>query len=139
MAPEIVWPPAPSARAKPATGDDELRQLLKARYQCARVVADVRLRMLQVQAREETIELVFDFFQRAAESELALCDKPEDRIPIYTQLLAYAKVVEGVNKSRFVAGRLAPQDYEHSRYLRADAAIRLIEAKRKLAAKDGTK
>jgi hypothetical protein len=99
--------------------------------------------MAELQARSEAFiagttqgtvdQLLKCLTTRVLEAELALCQKPIDRIDVYSRALKYAKGVEKVNDIRFKAGRISVQDVKEGEFVRLDIEIKLLEAKEEAA------
>ncbi len=124
---------------KPEPGDDELRKLLKERYNAA--LAEVKAWYADIFGgplggpkfgwpRDDMLDAAF----RALETELELSDKPEDHLRVRQEQLDWAKQHEKVVGLKYEAGRLGMTDVARARYIRANAEIKLVQVKRKAAA-----
>ena len=118
----------PFKAVKVEAGDDELRRLLKERYNAA--VGELHDRTKEFLAGRGTLEYLFDAHRRLTRAGLEVYEKPADRVALLQKNLDQAKEVEKVNQARFDAGRIASQDLHRSRYFRLDAEIELLRARR---------
>ena len=119
-------------RAEPLkieAGDDELTKLLKARYNAA--VAELQARSKALESGNGTVEDIFGAARKVLRSELALSDKPADRIAVREKYLELERAAEKVATIRFQAGKLSDADLAAARYSRLDAEVQLLKAKRK--------
>jgi len=117
---------------KPASGDDELRRLLIDRYNA--VVSEMQARYREFLAGRSAIDAFVDVAKRLVESGLEVYEKPAEQITLLEQFLELAKEAERIQKERLDANRIGVQDYEYNRYLRLDAEIKLLRAKRRAMA-----
>jgi hypothetical protein len=115
---------------KPDPKDDELRKLLKERYNVALDEMNLQYKLYEAGSPAATLDIVFESGERVVSARLELCDQPADKIPILVQLVEMRKEIEKIAKARFDAGRIAPQDFARARYFRLDAEIQLLRAKR---------
>jgi hypothetical protein len=111
-----------------AKGDDELRKLLKARYNAA--LQETKGRFMQLLAGKATSETLADCGRRLLRSELELCDKPADRVKVREKWLTLAKEVERVQKLRYDAGRIDVAEMAQAEFNRLDAEIELLREKK---------
>jgi hypothetical protein len=125
------------APAKEDPKDNELRKLLKERYNAA--VDEVSVRLQRVEGGAETPDELIPAARRVIESGLELSDKPTDQLVLLEKDVALTKLVEKLTKERVDAGvkNFTPADLSKAKYARADAEIRLLRFKEKLKA--GTK
>src|SRR5947209_697035 len=130
LPPEITNALKPIPLAEPAAGDDELAKLRKERYQVARSELSTRLEAFLPGTTGTTIDILFDCMnKRLLPAELALSDRPADKLAAYKRSLAVRKWVEWVNDLRYQAGRISIQDLQHSRFERLNVEIKLLEGK----------
>jgi hypothetical protein len=108
--------------------DDELRKLLKARYNAA--VAEMKARFKEFEAGRGRVDSMLGASKRLLESGLELSAGPNDRIKLLEQFLEMAKEAERIKQVLVDEGREAPTELHEARYLRIDAEIRLLRAKR---------
>ncbi len=115
--------------------DDELRTLLKARYNEA--VSEAReYYAFEKLASESGISVLYDqdrfykMWHRVVGSGLELCDKPAEKVALLTQYLAVTKEVEKLNQEEHAAGRIRSESLHRARFERLDAGVRLLRAKR---------
>jgi hypothetical protein len=118
---------------EPAKGDDEERKLLKERYNAA--LAELRARYQRFEAGNDTLDALFDAARRVLDSELELCGKAAERVAVREKYLELAREVEKIQQARVDAGRAGAQDLEQARYLRIDAQLQLLRAKKAAEAK----
>jgi hypothetical protein len=117
---------------KPGPGDDELRKLLIARYNTA--VAEMAARYTEFLAGRTPMEDFVAVARRLVHSGVELSDKPADQLAFREQFLELAKEVERAQQARHEAGRISVADLESARYLRLDAEVEVLKAKRKATA-----
>jgi hypothetical protein len=108
--------------------DDELRKLLKARYNEALAEVEGVTRMYQ------SARASFDSFagarKRLLQAGLELCDTPADKVALLTQFVEHTKAVEKIAQARFEAARDPDSALHRFRYQRLDAEIQLLRARR---------
>lgn len=134
--PKVKLPALLSAKLlKTDPQDDELRKLLKARYNEA--VSEAREYYEQEElANRNAIcldpgqDYRYRMLQRVVHAGLELCDKPADKVALLTQYLEVTKEIEKLAQTRYDAGRIGISDLHRTRYERLDAEIRLLRAKR---------
>jgi len=110
-------------------GDDELAKLLRQRYNAA--VAELQARNKALESGNGTVEDSFGVARKVLRSELALSDKPADRIAVREKHLELEQAAEKIATIRFHAGKITDADLAAARYLRLDAEVQLLKAKRK--------
>ena len=118
---------------KPGPGDDELRKLLIARYNVA--IAEMEVRLRELRAGKCLFDALADVAQRLVDSGIELSDKPTEQLTFREQFLELATEIERIQKASFDSGRTGQADLERARYLRLDAEIQVLKAKRKATAK----
>jgi hypothetical protein len=114
---------------EPQPGDDELRKLLIARYNAA--AAEMAARYKEFLAGKSIFEEMVDVGRRLVDSGLELSDKPAEQLALREKFFELALEVEKVQNARFAAGRIGAADLESARYLRLDAEVQVLKAKRK--------
>ena len=127
--PPVVAKVRPILKAKPvepSKNDDELKKLLKARYNTA--VRLLRAAYDRVESGRDTPESLF-----AAGAILTLV-VIADQIAMRELYLEIAKEVEKFTETRFQDQRISVMELESVRYQRLTAEIELIRAKKKLKA-----
>ena len=77
-----------------------------------------------------SFDALVDAARRIVHSGLELSDKPAPRLHFRESFLKLAKEVEKVQKARHDAGHIADADLEGARYLRLDAEVEVLKAKR---------
>jgi hypothetical protein len=111
--------------------DDELRKLLKARYNEALDELKERSDQLFLKGIElGGFAQVFDSANRFVRAGLELREKPAERVEILTQVLELARTAEKLAQSYFNANKLSSQDLHYARYSRLDIEIQLSRARR---------
>ena len=113
---------------EPAKDDDEMRKLLKGRYNAA--LREAKGRYGQFLAGKVTAEALAPSTRRLLRAELALCDKAADRIKVREQFLLMAKEVERIIKLRHDAGRIEEPEVAQAEHDRLDAEIELLREKK---------
>jgi hypothetical protein len=114
---------------QPAKDDDDLRKLLKERYNAAARGLDVQLKMYY--AGKTDLEPVFKAYQRVCASQLELTDDPKEQVQALVLLVDIAKGIEQCVEARVTAGRAGGGDLEAAHYFRLDAEVQLLKAQRK--------
>jgi hypothetical protein len=108
--------------------DDELRKLLKARYN--EVVGEVKGLYQLYMAGRGSIDIFAEAGQRLVQAGLELYDKPAEKVTLLTQYLELTKEVEKLAQARHDAGQVFVTEIHRARYQRLDAEIQLLRAKR---------
>jgi hypothetical protein len=108
--------------------DDELRKLLKARYNEA--VGEVNALYAMYLAGRSDMDLFADAGQRLVQAGLELYDNPSDKIALLTQYVELTKGLESLAQARHDAGQAIISDLHRARYQRLTAEIQLLRAKR---------
>lgn len=114
---------------KPEPGDDELRKLLKDRYNAA--ATELHERYADWLVGRLMNNTLTDCAQRLLTAGLELSDKSADQVALLTDFVALAKEAEKLTQAHFDSGRRGRGDLEQIRYFRMDAEIRLLRAKAK--------
>jgi hypothetical protein len=134
--PQVKLPALLSAKTlKVDPKDDELRKLLKARYNEAVSEAKAYYEMVQL-ANRNAVELDrnedyrYRMLQRVVEVGLELCYTPAEKVALLTQYLEVTKEDEKRTQARYDAHRIPISDLHRARYERLDAESRLLRAKR---------
>ena len=111
--------------------DDELRKLLKARYNeaLAEAKANYEFEKLPVD-RLVNFDDLYGRWQRLVQAGLELCDKPAEKVALLTQYVDLTKDLEDAEQKRFDAGRVPEYALHRARYQRLDAEVQLLRAKR---------
>ncbi len=107
--------------------DDELRKLLKARYNEA--VAEVKALHKMLLAGRGTIDSCVGAGRRLVQAGLELCDKPADKVTLLTQFVELTQMAEKSIQAR-LAFNGTSADLHRARYQRLDAEIQLLRARR---------
>jgi membrane fusion protein (multidrug efflux system) len=108
--------------------DDELRKLLKARYNEALVEKEGLDKMFQV--GRASYDSVVEAGQRLLKAGLELCGTPADKVALLTQFVERTKAAETIAQGRFESGRASDLALHRLRYQRLDAEVQLLRAKR---------
>jgi hypothetical protein len=109
-------------------GDDELRKLLKERYNTA--VRELRTADQEFRAGRITTDDLLRASRRVLHAQLELADRPAEQVAACEKYLDYMKDVEKLMLTGFNAGRVKPADMEMTRYMRQDAEVLLLRAQR---------
>jgi hypothetical protein len=117
---------------KAEVGDDELRRLLKERFNAA--LSELQARYMEYTAGKASIEHLMEASRRLLDSQLELIDKPSDRVAAHEKHVEITKLVEENAKTRWDAGKIAEYELHYTRYVRIDAEIQLLKAKRQAKA-----
>jgi hypothetical protein len=134
--PEVKLPALLSAKPlKIDPKDDELRKLLKARYNEA--VSEARdCYEFEEFARKYGPSQLYDadylygMWQRVVQSGLELCDTPAEKVALLTQYLEVTRKAEKYMQARYNAGRDRIGALQRARYERLNAEIHLWRVKR---------
>jgi hypothetical protein len=130
-------------RIDPAPGDDEMRKLLKEKYNAAARAMQVYQQQFQsgnldLAAR---IEDILAAGRNLLDAQLALAEKSEDELHALEPYLAFTRyleqVADGWVKAGGVVGVDAPLEAARMREARADAELRLLKLRRTFAQKHG--
>jgi hypothetical protein len=108
--------------------DDELRKLLKARYNEA--VGEVKGLYAMYTAGRGTLDSFVEAGQRLVHAGLELYDKPADKVALLTQFVELTKEAEKIAQARLDAAIVPITELRRARYQRLDAEIRLLRARR---------
>jgi hypothetical protein len=110
--------------------EDEVRKLLKARYNAAvRQVNGIRE---QVLAGKNPLHFWFDSLDALLGYAVELEEDPKKQLLYLEQRVELAGAVEEVMQARYEAGSAPIPEYQRARYARLDAEIQLLRFKRKL-------
>lgn len=121
----VAVPRVTPVRAQTATGD--LKELLEKRIQVAQNV--FQRNVMRVKAGEGVPdETMMTWSERWLDAELAMKDKPADRISALKAHLERAKDCEKLVIALVRAGQARDSDVHAAAYFRTDAEIRLLEA-----------
>ncbi|OAI39038.1 hypothetical protein AYO40_06160 [Planctomycetaceae bacterium SCGC AG-212-D15] len=114
--------------------DDEMRKLLKARYNEA--VSYGKAYYIMRSNPEANFAPDQDGFyalwKRIVDAGLDLCDAPPEKVKLFSQYVEVAREAEALEKARHEAGRVPASDFHRARYERIDAEVRLLRAKREM-------
>jgi hypothetical protein len=114
--------------------DDDLRKLLKERYNEA--VAEMSERSRQMRAGSTTFDSCFVAAQRLVPAGLELSEKPADQVALLEKYVALAKQYERLLEDRLERGirGFSKAELHQVKYARADAEIQLLRAKERAKA-----
>jgi hypothetical protein len=118
-------------RLKAAAGDDELRRLLKERYNAA--LDEANAHWQQFLAGREPQEQLVGCFGRLRDAGLPVHEKVADRLAFQQAYVDLLREVEKISQAKYDAGRVPVAELYHARYLRLDAEIRLLQLRQDLA------
>lgn len=112
--------------------DDEMRKLLKARYNesVAALKEYYELTSLPGVDTIYSLDELYGGWHRLLTAGLALSNRPGEKIALLTQYIDIVKAIEKDQQARYDAGRTHLTDLHRARYERLDAEIQLLQAKR---------
>ena len=108
--------------------DDELRKLLKSRYNEA--VTETTVVYVQYVRINGRLDSFIDATQRLLKAGLELHENLTEQVTLLTQYMELIKDTEKVAKQRNDSGQSNPSELPKARYYRLDAEIQLLRAKR---------
>jgi hypothetical protein len=108
--------------------DDELRKLLKARYNEA--VAETSIVYVQYVRINGRLDSFIEATQRLLKAGLELHENPTEQVKLLNQYMELTKDAEKAAKLRNDSGQAHPSELPRARYYRLDAEIQLLRAKR---------
>jgi hypothetical protein len=111
-----------------APGDDALRKLVKARFNCA--VEEVRYHSLLYKAGRTTVDSFYSAGRRLTDAELDLLDKAADRVACLERFVELTRVIDEIADARLKAGSISAAEREVARGRRLEAEIRLERERR---------
>src|SRR5262249_46379667 len=109
---------------EPGKDDDEMRKLLKARYNAALREANARFK--EFLAGRGTPAEFTPSTRRLLRAELALCEKAADRVKVQEKFLSMTREVERIQKLRHEAGRIGEAELARAEHDRLEAEIELL-------------
>ena len=110
---------------------DEVSKILIAQQQSARTELMLRYEALAVGGRkEQDFTAIQDCAQRLLGKELELRTKAANRVRLLEQYVEFQRAVELIAQNSFQAGAIRMQDFERCRFLRLEAELQLLKAKR---------
>lgn len=131
--PEVKVPTLLTAKpVKEDPKDDDLRKLLKARYNEAVAEMEARYKEFLSGRERGTFDAMVEVAQRLVQSGLELNDKPAERAALLAQYVELTKEVEKIAQARFDVARIPVDELHRARYQRLDAEIQLLRAKREV-------
>ncbi len=108
--------------------DAELNLLLKARYETA--AKWLQSEEFLVQAGKSSLADLSEAWRAVVDSFVELPVSPKERVAMLAKYVDFMKMLEARTEVEVRAGRAGPQDLVRAHYLRADAEIRFLRAKR---------
>ncbi len=129
--PDVKFPALLSAeplRANP--GDDEMRKLLKERYNAALGEARHSYELQGVLCGGDNQDYRYGSWKRVLQAGLEACDGPAEKVALLRDYLQLAKEAEQKEEERYMVGRCTIGHVHRARYERLDAELRLLLAKR---------
>jgi hypothetical protein len=114
--------------------DDELRKLLKARYNEA--VADMKVLYKLYRAgassgdRPATVRLLFEESSRLVQAGLELFEEQSEKVKLLTLYVELAREAEKLIEAMHRVNRVGDRELHRMRYERLDAEIQLLRCKR---------
>jgi hypothetical protein len=125
---EKMLPFADSKRAAVKPDDDELRKLLKDRYNAAWLRVRQRFEMV----RAGKLFPDFESAQQLLAAALELEETPAKQQQILEEYVELARMIEEIVEAKYQAGAIDLESYQTARYHRIDAEVQLLRFKRKL-------
>ena len=102
-----------------------------AQRQSARTELELRYTKLAIGApTEQDYTAIQDCAQRLLGKELELRTKAADRVRVLEQYVEFQRFVELRAQNSFQAGAIRMQEFERCRFLRLEAELQLLKAKR---------
>jgi len=77
-----------------------------------------------------SFDSLLDVAQRIVHSGVEVTDKPTEQLRFRERFLELAREIEKMQKARHEAGRISDADLQSARYLRLDAEIQVLKAKK---------
>ncbi len=130
-------PPLAFLTAKPLkinAGDDELKKLETERYNVALNELQERYRRF-LSGKDLGAALVLEAAEHCRAAALAIQTTAQANIKLREQYLEFAVDLERILQAQFQAGSASQADVDRVRYVRLNAAIALLQAKRAAAPK----
>jgi hypothetical protein len=116
-----------SRKEQAQSADEELKGLLKARYDTAFKVLEAEKRRMET--GKSPVQTVFDAGRCLLEAELELSATPKDRLAARQKHLDLTKALEDHVKVQFERGSLSGAELEWAQYWRLNAQVELLRAK----------
>jgi hypothetical protein len=113
---------------KPAPGDDDLRKLLKERYNTALEVLQYRVE--EYNAGRRSSDYLADTARLILDVKLDLAERPADRVAVREQYVELTRWIEKYAEVRAKSPSGSPIDLLQARYLRLGAEVELLKEKR---------
>jgi hypothetical protein len=120
----------------PAGESDEIRRLLRARYNA--VLEEVRGRWQQFQTGSSKLDPLLESLRRLRSSGVEVEAIGRNRLQFLEDYVAMTRQVEDLVQRAVKAGQLASADAAQARYMRLDAEVELLRARLELAGPKGT-
>ena len=117
---------------KPAANDDELRKLLKERYNVAlKEVTWYNDALHTGQLSHPDLE---GPFRRLVKAQLELCAGPKEEVAVLKKYVEFLQDIEKLTNLTWQAGRIPDSELLQVQYLHLDAQIQLLKAQRRAQA-----
>lgn len=117
------------AREKFAAVNTPPRELARMRWESARAAFQVREEKYRQGTPDVTLDLLLDSSEQLLEAELAVFDKPSDRLAALARHWRHAWLAEQIVEAKYRFGRAALADLMQAREVRLDAETKLAEAR----------
>ena len=121
-----------SQSLKPAPGDDDLKKLLKDRYNTA--LQGLQAGIEECEQGRHHVSAMLPHVLKVRDSWVELNPNPADQIAIRELYFEVAKAGHEMVEGQFRSGTIGAADVAAARYTRIDAEIQLLLAKRKAKA-----
>jgi hypothetical protein len=109
---------------------DDLRQLIRARYNAA--LDEARGRYRQLQEGHGNLGQLFDAFRRLLAAGVAIADTGKTRLLFLEEYVDLTRAAERMAAEHAKAGQMPSVEAAQARYMRLDAEIQLLRARRLL-------
>jgi hypothetical protein len=111
-----------------APGDDELRRLLKDRYNA--IGDELCAKLANFETGRDTFTTVYEATCRLVQAGLELCEGPIERCDLLSKFLEFVRQNEARAVDRYLAGSGGMAELNQATAQRIDAEIQLLRAKR---------
>jgi hypothetical protein len=117
------------AREKFAAVNTPLRQLVRPRWESARAAFQEREETYRAGAPDATLDLLLESSEQLPDAELAVFDKPSDRLVALARHWRHAWTAEQIVEAKYRFGRASLADLMQAREAHLDAETKLVEAR----------
>ena len=117
------------AREKLATVSTPRLELAQERLEAARTAFRDRAERYRRGWEDASLYLLLKSYEQLLEAELALFDKPFDRLAALARNWLHVWTAEQIVEAKYRVGRVSLADFMHAKVERLDAEIKLVEAR----------